>query len=96
MQKSLTHPLACSDNSSLPVVPIIQLVLSSEPPPPSHHNKPWAWTHPDNIVESPGVQDSTGEVKAVEGFSQGAVTMALRRKNTLGHVLADLSPASTR
>lgn len=95
MQQSPTPPLARSD-LSLPVLPITQLVLSSEPPPPSQQNKPWPFTHPHDIVESPGVQDSTGEVKSVEGFSQGAVTMALRRKNSLGHVLADMSPDNTR
>lgn len=94
--QSPTPPLECLDLSSLPVLPITQPVLSSEPPPPSQQNKPWAFTHPHNIVESPGVQDGTGEVKTVEGFSQGAVTMALRRKNSLGHVLADMSPDSTR
>lgn len=96
MQKSLTLPLACPDISSLLVLSIIQLVLSSEHAPQSHQNKPWILTHPHDIVESPGIQDSTGEVKSVEGFSQGAVTMTLKRKNTLGHVLADLSPDSTR
>lgn len=96
MQKSLTLPLACPDISSLLVLSIIQLVLSSEHAPQSHQNKPWILTHPHDIVESPGIQDSTGEVKSVEGFSQGAVTMTLKRKNTPGHVLADLSPDSTR
>lgn len=53
---------------------------SVQKPHHQHGDKPWPCTHPYNIVESPGVQDSTGEVKSVEGFSQGAVTMALRKK----------------
>lgn len=51
------------------------------------------YTHPNNVVEPPGVQNSTWEIKSVESFTKGTVSVTLRtgKRNNLWSICSHWS-----